>query len=264
MAINEVFPNPTVKNVVFQIRFPSLFYIENKIGDFQLKIMKEFPESAILYRQQVLFADMGPETKIEDIAEKAIQQPGNKVWQFKSPNKYDVNVVSNSLDINSTFHKTYNNPSSGNKFRDTIEFILRNFFSVVRIPLITRIGLRYIDECPITEKRNDTFRKYYNTVFPLDRFKLEDSEELDFKTVVRRGSYYLRFVESLRKTESKHILVLDYDAFATNIEPDNYLNVTDELHDVVISEFEKSIKEPLYQYMRSEPEDGNGSSRNQS
>ena len=31
MAINEVFPNPTVKKVIFQIRFPNLFFIESKI-----------------------------------------------------------------------------------------------------------------------------------------------------------------------------------------------------------------------------------------
>ena len=28
---DEVFPNPTVKEVVFEIRFPSLFYMESRI-----------------------------------------------------------------------------------------------------------------------------------------------------------------------------------------------------------------------------------------
>ena len=59
MVINEIFPNPTVKTVVFQIRYPNLFYIENKIGEIQLKLMKEFPESALLYRQRILLADVG-------------------------------------------------------------------------------------------------------------------------------------------------------------------------------------------------------------
>jgi len=45
MQINEVFPNPTVKQVIFQIRFPNLFYLESKIGEYQLKIMQRFPES---------------------------------------------------------------------------------------------------------------------------------------------------------------------------------------------------------------------------
>ena len=67
MAIDEMFPNPTVKQVIFQITFPNLFYIENKIGAFQLKIMKEFPQSTLLFRRQVLFADVGSESKLAEI-----------------------------------------------------------------------------------------------------------------------------------------------------------------------------------------------------
>ena len=48
MSINEIFPKPTVTQVIFQIRFPNLFFIENKIGDLQLKIMKEFPHSKLI------------------------------------------------------------------------------------------------------------------------------------------------------------------------------------------------------------------------
>jgi hypothetical protein len=40
MAIEEVFPNPTVKQVAFEIRFPNLFYLESKIGELQVKIME--------------------------------------------------------------------------------------------------------------------------------------------------------------------------------------------------------------------------------
>ena len=47
----EIFSNPTVKKVIFQIRFPNLFFIENKIGDFQLKIMGMFPESKLIFRR---------------------------------------------------------------------------------------------------------------------------------------------------------------------------------------------------------------------
>lgn len=52
MVIGEVFPNPTVKQVVFQITFPHLFYMEQKIGELQVKIMRMFPKSSLLYRRQ--------------------------------------------------------------------------------------------------------------------------------------------------------------------------------------------------------------------
>ena len=51
----EVFPYPLVKSVAFEMRFPNLFYLANHIGDFQVKIMKESPESKMLYRRQLLF-----------------------------------------------------------------------------------------------------------------------------------------------------------------------------------------------------------------
>jgi hypothetical protein len=63
MVIKEIFPNPTVKQVIFQIRFPNLFYIENKIGDFQLKIMKEFPKSAIAISKTICYSRCRTKTK---------------------------------------------------------------------------------------------------------------------------------------------------------------------------------------------------------
>ena len=51
MSLNEVFPNPLVKTVAFQIVFPSLFFLERRIGDFQVTIMKQFPTSHLLIQR---------------------------------------------------------------------------------------------------------------------------------------------------------------------------------------------------------------------
>ena len=45
----EVFLHPTVKEVAFEIKFPHLFSIENKIGEFQDKIILQFPESSQIF-----------------------------------------------------------------------------------------------------------------------------------------------------------------------------------------------------------------------
>lgn len=254
MTIKEVFPNPTVKEVVFQIRFPNLFYIENKIGDLQMKIMKEFPQSALLFRRQVLFADIGPEGKLENIPDDLDKESGKKIWQFKSEKDFKLNVLSDSLDISSQYHKTYD-LEGGHKFRDIIKLVLACFFEVVSIPIINRIGLRYIDECPIPSKNNSVFKSYYNTVFPLDRFDIADASEMDFKTVIEKGEYFLRYIESLRKIGDEYKLILDYDGYANDIETKDCLEVTDSLHTIIREEFEKSIKEPVYQYMKRKKED---------
>ena len=104
MVITEIFPNPTLKQCVFEIRFPNLFYIENKIGDLQVLIMEKFPESALLYRRQFVIVDKGPEGKL-DVPEEEL---GRKIWQFKANEKYELNVLNNSLNITSKSHKTYN------------------------------------------------------------------------------------------------------------------------------------------------------------
>ena len=253
MTINEVFPNPTAKQVVFQIRFPNLFYMENKIGDLQLKIMKEFPQSALLFRRQVVFADIGPEGKLENLPGDLDKEAAKKIWQFGSEKNFQLNVLSDSLDITSQHHKTYN-LEDGDKFRDIIKFVLDTFFEIISLPIINRIGLRYIDECPIPSKNNSTFKSYYNSVFPLDRFNVADANEMDFKTIIRKGDYYLRYSESLQEVEDEYKLFLDFDGFAENINPIDYLTVTDHLHTIILEEFEKTIKEPVYKYMRQRKE----------
>ena len=253
MLINEVFPNPTVKQVVFQIRYPNLFYIENKIGDIQLKLMKEFPESALVFRQRVLLADMGPDIKIEKEFGEKPEDVATKIWQFESPNNYKLHISINSLSISSTLHKTYNNPASKTRFRDIIEFVLNSFFDVTQIPIIKRIGLRYIDECPIPEKTNKAFKEYYKTTLPLTRFNIKDAKEMQFRTVVKRGDCFLTFIESLTIINDEYKLILDFDGFGKNISSADCLNVSDRLHDLISKEYSKSIKKPIYEYMRKAP-----------
>jgi uncharacterized protein (TIGR04255 family) len=249
MGVDEVFPYPTVKQVIFQIRFPNLFYMENRIGDIQQKIMKEFPKSSLLFRKQVLFADIGPGVKLEDVATDLKEETAKKIWQFESEKNFRLNILTNSLDITSEHHKTYN-LDNGDKFRDVIKFVLDNFINITKIPIIHRIGFRYIDECPLPSKDNETFKEYYDSVFPIERFNLGEVDEMDFKTVIKKGKYYLRYIESLRKIGDDYKLVLDFDGYANNIASDDYLQVTDELHEIITDEYVRTIKEPVYNYMR--------------
>jgi hypothetical protein len=48
----EVYPFPTVIEVDFEIRFPILFSIPNKIGEFQQLIMAEFPEGFLVFQRR--------------------------------------------------------------------------------------------------------------------------------------------------------------------------------------------------------------------
>lgn len=247
--INEIFANPTIKEVIFQIRFPNLFFIESKIGEYQIKIFKLFPQSKLLFRKQLLIADIGNDVKLED-SNNTSKDNGKKIWQFISEGKYRLNITSDSLDITSEFHKTYK-LENADRFRDIIEYAVSAFLEVLPIPTINRIGLRYIDECPLFEKNNDKLLNYYNTCFPTSRFDIKDADEMAFKTVLKRNDYKLTFVEYLEKKDEEYKLILDYDAFANNVKPENYLNVTDKLYDIITDEYFKSIKDTLVSYMRN-------------
>lgn len=73
-------------------------------------------------------------------------------------------------------------------------------------------------------------------------------KEMDFKTVVKKDTFFLRYVESIQIKNNDPKLLLDFDCWGTNIDSKNYLDITDKLH--VLNE--KTIKEPVYELMRKE------------
>jgi uncharacterized protein (TIGR04255 family) len=192
---------------------------------------------------------MGPGQKLENIPPPPDEMLSSRLWQFESEKKYRLNVTSGSLDISSEFHKTYNLGGS-NKFRDIIKFAVDNFLAIVAIPIITYIGIRYIDECPLPSNDNETFKSYYNSVFPVERFNIADADEMFFRTTVKRGDLRLTYMENLQRTKDEQKLILDFDGYATDIRSEEYLRVTDRLHEEITKEYAQTIKEPVYEYMR--------------
>nr|WP_320160886.1 TIGR04255 family protein [uncultured Methanoregula sp.] len=241
MAINEIFPNPTVKQVIFQIRFHPIFYLENKIGDFQIAIREQFPESSLIIKKTLGIAE-------NQKPEENIFPPG-KIWQFKSVRGDILNVEFNSLAIVSDNYKTYQ-LGDGDKFRDLIQLVSDKFIDIMKIPIIKRIGLRYIDECPFPSRNQTTFKRYYNTTLPLGRFNLQDIAESYVNVVVKKDNCNLRYLEKIIPDEGKDKFVLDFDGFATDIDSHDYLNITDKLHTIIDDEYEKTLKKPVLDIMR--------------
>jgi len=225
---------------------------EGKIGELQSKIMKEFPESSLAFRRQFSFADVGPGVNIENIMKEVGQESketGVKIWEFISKENVRLNILTDSLDISSTVHKTYDQ-GDGYKFRDTIKFVIDNFIEITSIPIIKRIGLRYQDECPIPEKKKDVFKSYYNSIFPFNRFKIENTVNMNFRIVDKIKEYNLIYQEHIKKINNDYKLILDFDCFATEIPTEKYLEILDKLHKIVSDEFEKTMKKPAIEIMR--------------
>jgi len=254
------YKKPTVARVIFQINFPNLFIIENRIGDFQMKIMDKFPESSLSIRRELLFANIGPKSKMEEIP--ISENLGRKIWQFKSGDSIVLSITTNSLDIVSTQHKSYFSYENGEGFRDIIQFAVDVFLSLVPIEKINRIGLKYIDVCPLPIKEigdtqipyveNQEFLDWYNTGLQLNRFNLTHLGRLKFESELKFGDYYLIYKENLgfinpKQTDIQYIL--DFDGYKRNIDPNSYLNVLDDLHILIHNEWEKTLKQPVKDIM---------------
>jgi uncharacterized protein (TIGR04255 family) len=122
---------------------------------------------------------------------------------------------------------------------------------IVKIPKITRVGLRYIDECPI---QNDShfFNEWYNSTFSLVRFPLEKAQELSFSARIKRDPHFLKFSESFQNDGDSLKYVLDFDAYSMDVPSEKYLEITDVLHEMILSEYDASIREPLKSFMRKD------------
>lgn len=258
------YKKPTVKTVIFQIRFSNLFMIENIIGEFQANILEKFPESHFTVRRELLFADVGPEFQMEEIIPKETVG-GRKIWSFKSmDDKYVLNVLTNSIDITSKKHKSYSGTQENEGFRDIIEFVIESFKKLVPIKVIKRIGLRYTDETPVPpELGKETFENWYNTALPLKRFKLDNVGSMFVEVLnIKRDGYEFNYrerisYEAIKGSEEKQLkYFLDFDAYAGNITTDEILNVTDKLHDIIHDEWENNtIKQPVKDWMDEEREE---------
>lgn len=251
--MHEIYANATVKQVIFQVRFPSLFYIDAKIGDFQMKLLKKFPQSELLYQRNIMFG-VGEGIELEEVAKKQLEAESNnvvKIWRFKtSGDTCQLNVLNSSIDIISSYYKTYASGRPEDNFRDMIDFVIGNFLEIAPIPEFTRIGLRYIDECPLKSLSSITFKKWYNSTFPLSRFKLEDTQQMQVVANVKKGQYGLRYIEAFNKTINPNVLILDFDGSADKVQADQYLFVADDLHQLIHNEYINTIKEPVKNLMR--------------
>lgn len=221
--------------------------------------MKEFPISKLLLRSGFIVAsNVEAKQKIEIPSNLQDTNVARKIWQFESKNKIVLSIASNSLDLVSEFHKTYElGEDDSKKFRCTIKHAVDAFIDVMKLPTINRIGLRYIDQCPIPAKNNEIFSAWYKTKFPLDKFDIADAEAMTFRTVIKKRDYNLGYIESLEKNDkNEDMLVLDFDGFAKNIENvSSYMDITDDLHKLISAAYAETIEAPVYEWMEKTEEE---------
>lgn len=254
MPAHEIFPNPVVKQVAFEVRFPNLFFIEGRIGEFQVQVMKDFPQSELILRRSVMFFAGTPEN-IKDLASQQGTDSVDKIWQFKSAIGTKLEISSKNLVLTSDHHRSYKYGEEPT-FRTIIKRVIDPFFEMVKLSVVQRIGLRYINECPIFDRNTEHFNECYNSILPLGRFRLENVTNMDCAVVTSAEKCQFRHLESMRLTVERDVLALDIDAWSENVPVEKFMDATDTLYDTISSDFMATVKEPILEFMRK-PKGGN-------
>jgi uncharacterized protein (TIGR04255 family) len=250
MSPAEIFPNPLVKHVFFEVRFANLFFIESRIGEFQVQVMKDFPQSELVVRKNfTIIAGKPPEAQMEELTK---QQPGEsteKIWQFKSNSGLTLEISTRNLVLGSERHTSYREGDS--PFRAVVDKNVSGFLKLIQLPVVQRVGLRYINEGPIFDRTTARFKDCYNSILPVDRFGLENLIRTDCVAVAKSGEMVVQHIESLRLGQpAGDKIILDLDAAAENVPTENLMATADKAHELIAGEFHKFVKDPISQYMR--------------
>ena len=240
----EVFPKAPLAGVAYEVRFPSLFYLPEVIGKFQIEIMDDFPEASQLFETKVPI-----EGGVPKFSAAASDRPTTS-WQFKSESgKTTVLVKLDSLSVISEEYYSYDNPP-GVGFKEVIRKIVTEFHKQVTINRFTRIGLRYTDRCPLHEKTNQYFTQYYKPIFDIEKNRIDDLIEGFLAIRKKKEKHNILFQCRIAKINGEYKYVMDFDAYAENVSFDNFLAITDELRDLDRSEFFSNITDDFKEYMR--------------
>lgn len=244
--VDEVFKNPSVIEVVFEVQFPTLFYIAQRIGDFQVDIMDDFPKSSEIIEHSIVIG------RSDKTSPEELPKP-TPIWQFESDNgKTKIIIRPDRLNISSQEYISYNNPEVDNKFRDLIDKIVQSFLKVVPMKKFSRIAIRYIDRCPLEEQTNKYFENYYNPVINIDKYNVENIQESGVLIRTKMDDYFLLFQCGIKQVEDKYYYFLDYDGYARDIDVKKYLAVTDKLQKAIKKEYLNHITEEFKKYMRGD------------
>lgn len=227
-------------DVVLRINFPVILEIsEGTPNAFQKEIQGNFP---ILEPIQ----EIG--LKIENNRINPIRQESAKtIWKFRNKEKTEfVELDSGSLAFVVKKYTDYHT------FKSKAETIFNTFFKLYPNIIITRMGLRYINQITMGETDYFNWSKYLNnslikfTDFHTDKTKirrllnisevaLDEDTVLSFKYGILNSTYPSAIV--------KKEFTLDYDCYtAIQFEKEIFLTKLNEYHDYVKRNFELSIK----------------------
>lgn len=219
--------------VAFEARFPILFFIPKRLGEFQELIIEEFDKSS--------------EIKFQNISIQPNQEPEfamDQAWEFAHKDGDPViRLFKDKIVIFSKLYTSYEG-SSGKSYKNCINYSLEKFNQIFKINKFTRIGLRYINTFDVEEESTDWLKSYFHPLYNLEKYPIQDTLEFKFALRIKREKANLVIQSGyIRKDGLKYIL--DFDAYKEECRTIDFPNALDDLHASIKSEFDSLITEEM-------------------
>ena len=230
----EKFPNPPVKEVAYEIRFPP-----------DLRILAE------LYRYQQTIKDKLP--KVGKVHGFEISLPGGipsyleGPWLFEdSEDNLQAKITMNSFAVTSRKHKTFD------RFYPQLKDLTERFIKTYSIPSITRVGLRYINDITLGSDSIGELSRFFVSPFDHARIRYEDLVSASAEIRRKKGDSFLTLRVSFHQDqEGKTHYVIDTDSyFERNLPVGDLFRIVETLHDNAIREFHDNITDAYVERLR--------------
>lgn len=232
MAEKATFSKAPLRQVVFEIRFPSSLSAACRRDEFYNEVREDYPQAVL----PKLTFDKHPLAQ----ASQYVNKDGTRI----------ITCSSEALSFN-----TYNYQGF-ETFREEVMRLIKIFLRKYNtIDEITRVGLRYINDIPVERRGNKVdLTRYLNFKFSLPNVldkHLLDFFQTAFYIELEAGTSGIRVSIDSTKEEGKDILVLDLDLISTrkidSKEIEKYLigyhdKIEEIFLDITTEEYKESIR----------------------
>ena len=235
--LSEKFPNPPLKEVAYEVRFPALLRIENEISQYQDRIREDFPEVG-----KTIGGLISPTG--------GIIGPGEVSWQFRNDDiQLQLRVKNNSLALISTSYKSFDD------FLPKIKECTESFLDTYQIPYVTRIGLRYIDDFCFGDDAMEEFEKFFIPAFNSEIINSKDTVDHRIEIRQRKGEHFLTLRTVMAKDgEGITHYIMDTDSYhdSDKVNKEDIIGVVNELHSNVLEEFHRFVTDDFVLHLRGD------------
>ena len=223
---NKSFKNDYLKNVAFELRFPSNVRIIKEYYKFQEQITEKYPK----YGEDLSFIGIPEEL-----------QPPETLRTYSFTNNETQSSIKISIDKFIYLTKVY---TKYEEFKAEILWLFSIFKEIFNIKSCSRIGLRYTNVYELSndlDKSIETCMRLFEPFHNTDKF--QDEELFLYNIEIRRRmseevnlSYRSQFQKD--NTTSKYYHVLDFDCYiAETFSIGEYEDKLDEIHKIEKQEF---------------------------